>query len=312
MTDDRGVTGPGTESDDRPSTDTGASVSVADNPGGVSIDRLVAELPPAIAELGAGSQWSALAVASTGVTVWRLDHRDAPRVILKVAPAAGGAAAELRAEAERLQWLGDVIRAAGSPGDVTVPEVIVSAADGTTGDQYLAMTEVDGTPASQAEVRADADTLITALATGLRWLHELPVGAAGHRSSIDDRLSLAAQRLGAGLVDPREFEPIHSRYEPERLYEHLLTMRPPGPEDPVIVHGDPSLDNTILVGGRVSGYVDLGRAGVSDRYLDLAIVARELATRVSPHALGPFFTAYGLDAPDVRKVDFFLLLDEFF
>jgi aminoglycoside phosphotransferase len=138
------------------------------------------------------------------------------------------------------------------------------------------------------------------------------VGTAELRSSIDDRLALAARRLGAGLVDPREFEPIHSRYEPETLYEHLLTMRPPGPEDPVVVHGDPSLDNTILAGDRVSGYVDLGRAGVSDRYLDLAIVSRELATRVSPHALGPFFAAYGLDAPDVRKVDFYLLLDEFF
>jgi aminoglycoside phosphotransferase len=130
--------------------------------------------------------------------------------------------------------------------------------------------------------------------------------------TIDDRLASAAQRIEEGLVDPREFEPIHARYRPEQLYEHLLTMRPPGPEDAVVVHGDPSLDNTLLAAGRVTGYVDLGRAGVSDRYLDLAIVARELATRVSPHALGPFFDAYGVDAPDVRKVDFYLLLDEFF
>jgi kanamycin kinase len=70
------------------------------------------------------------------------------------------------------------------------------------------------------------------------------------------------------------------------------------------------LDNTRVDAGRVVGYTGAGGAGVADRYLDLAVVARELADRVSPHALGPFFAAYGIDTPSMRKIDFYLLLDE--
>ena len=39
-------------------------------------------------------------------------------------------------------------------------------------------------------------------------------------------------------------------------------------------------------------------------------LARSLAHAVSPEALGPFFDAYGVELPDVRRIDFYVLLDE--
>jgi aminoglycoside phosphotransferase len=283
----------------------GTAVSVADNPGGVSIDRLVAELPPPIADLGTGARWSVVQVAPTGATVWRLDRTGGAAVYLKVAPEAAGAAGRLRREEERLGWLSDLAGAA-----LALPAVVASATDPETGDHYLALTEVPGLHAGRAETRGDAESLIGALAAGLRALHELPATTGPAVTTVDDLLARAGARVEEDLVDPRRFEPLHARYTPGQLHQHLITLRPPGPEDPVVVHGDPRLDNTLVRDGRVSGYVGLSRSGVADRYLDLAIVARELAKYVSPHALGPFFAAYGIDAPDVRKVDFYLLLDE--
>jgi aminoglycoside phosphotransferase len=196
---------------------------------------------------------------------------------------------------------------------VAVPAVLASVTDAASGEHYLATAEVAGEPADRSGARGDGEALVALLARGLRALHDRPVTVADPLAvSVDDHLARAGDRVRQGLVDRSAFEPIHARYTPEQLYEHLLALRPPVPEDRVLVHGDPTLDNTIVAGDRVAGYVDVGRAGVADRYLDLAIVARDLANRVSPHALGPFFAEYGIEAPDVGKVDFYLLLDEFF
>jgi aminoglycoside phosphotransferase len=122
-----------------------------------------------------------------------------------------------------------------------------------------------------------------------------------------------AQRVEQGLIDPVRLSPPYRRYRPDQLFDHLVTGRPPEPAagpDHVLVHGNPTLANTLMEGGRVSGYTGWARAGVGDRYLDLAVIARDLAARVSPHALGPFVDAYGIEAPDVRRLDFFVLLTE--
>ena len=88
-------------------------------------------------------------------------------------------------------------------------------------------------------------------------------------------------------------------------------MRPTIPPTRSSCTARPTLDDTVVADGRVVGYTGIHlRRAASDRYLDLAVVARQLANRVSPHALGPFFAAYGLDAPDLHRIDFYLLLDE--
>ena len=64
--------------------------------------------------------------------------------------------------------------------------------------------------------------------------------------------------------------------------------------------------------GAVTGIVDWGGPGVGDRYLDLALAARSIVANTGSAELAVrFFAAYGIDAPDGRKVDWFVLLDEF-
>ncbi len=233
---------------------------------------------------------------------------------LKIAPPSGpGQGLDLlRAEHERMVWLA---------GRVPVPEVIVwsdpvTDPDGrggvTDAPAFLLMTALGGSIAIADVHRSDAEALIRALAAGLRRFHEVPVAECPFPFGLDDRLAVAAARVDQHLVDQADFEPAYRRYAPDRLFELLVAGRPSGPEDLVVVHGDFCLPNVLVDGPEVVGFLDVGRCGIADRYVDLAIVARSLARNVSPEALGPFFDAYGLDLPDLLKVDFYVLLDEFF
>jgi aminoglycoside 3'-phosphotransferase-1 len=280
------------------------------NPGGVTIEQLTAELPPDIAELSKDARWQPAGVNRDGTTQWRLERPGtAATVLLSVAPDAGGAAAALRAEAERITWLAGLLAASTPTWPVAVPDVLASTTDPESGEHYLAIARPDGQPADRPEVWSDPEGMARALATGLRSIHDLPLDDR-FACSVDGALESAGDRVRRGLVDARAFDPLHAKYRPDELYEHALAIRPDGPEDPVVAHGNPTLRNTLVADGRVVAYLGLGHSGVQERYHDLAVMARELAHRVSPHVLGPFFSAYGLDLPDLRKLDFHLLLTE--
>jgi aminoglycoside phosphotransferase len=58
--------------------------------------------------------------------------------------------------------------------------------------------------------------------------------------------------------------------------------------------------------------VDLARAGVADRYQDLALAARSLEYNVGPGYASLLWEVYGLRDPDEAKIAYYQLLDEFF
>ena len=62
-----------------------------------------------------------------------------------------------------------------------------------------------------------------------------------------------------------------------RAFARGLCGRPDMADDLVVIHGDPSLPNMILGPGGLSGWVDVGRAGVGSRWCDLMIGATSVA-----------------------------------
>lgn len=285
-------------------------------------------LPEAIAHEVEGAAWSAVRGSLSDARVDLLRWDDGRHAFLKTGVGPGrdpeSTAARLAVEHARLGWLADHLPVptvlAWSPADPDAGPggvgVGVDASD-PAARAHLLTAPVAGTPATDPANHQDPDALILALAAGLRRLHALPLAGAPEPSGVDPRIERARTRVGRGLVDRRDFEPAYARFAPERLIELLADARPSAPEDLVVVHGDPTLANLLLgpSGERgeltMTGYVDVDRAGVADRYLDLAIIARSLASNLSPEALGPFFHAYGIEAPDLLKVDFYVLLDEF-
>lgn len=263
-------------------------------------------LPEPIASMVAGASWDHLAGGVSDAEVMALRWPDGATAVLKSAdPVGPGAGADLLAdERDRLEWL---------QGRVPVPEVQGWASDPSSGRAHLLLSTLPGVSAIDPRARGEVEALVRALAAGLRRFHELPRDECPFAAPVDARLAIAGARVRAGLVDEDDFELAYQRYPVERLYELLLEARRGVAEDDlVVVHGDFSLANVMVDQGEVVGFVDVGRCGLSDRYLDLAIAARSLAHHVSPEALGPFFVEYGIDYPDLGKIDFYVLLDEFF
>ncbi len=63
---------------------------------------------------------------------------------------------------------------------------------------------------------------------------------------------------------------------------------------------------------QLSGFIDLGRVGIADRYQDLELAVRSLPLNFGPSWEPLLWEAYGLKEVDVAKIEFYQLLDEFF
>jgi aminoglycoside phosphotransferase len=178
--------------------------------------------------------------------------------------------------------------------------------------EALRMTAVPGIDASDTRMHGDVARLIRALADALKVLHALPLSAlSGFERGLDDVIPEAARRLAAGEVDRDNFDDDRNATA-EQMYEQLLSARP-ARANLCATHGDYCLPNVLfdLDTFALTGFVDLGRFGIADRYQDLAIVTRSLAHNLGRDLTAAFFEAYG-GAADLEKIEYYRLLDEFF
>lgn len=257
-------------------------------------------VPTCLAERVAGYRWARDQVGESGGAVYRLSGRaDAPDLFLKHGQ--GDVADDVVDEMVRLRWLA---------GKVPVPRVasFVLAEDGA----WLLTTALRGETAWQLLDREPArrEQVVDALAALLRLLHAVPVATCPFDSGMAHRMWLARRRIDAGLVDEGDFDDARANWSGEQIWDSLQRHLPLSP-DPVVTHGDFSLDNILLQDGRVTGCIDFGRVGVADRYQDLAILSANLA-EFGAALPDRMFARYGIDTPDTAKVEAHLLLDELF
>ena len=247
-----------------------------------------------------GYAWARNNVGESGGAVYRLHGKaGAPDLYLK--HGLGAVADDLLDEMARLRWM---------EKHIAVPAVtyFVSA----PGEAWLLMTALPGETAYQAlEARpGDSMAAVDALAKFLRRLHAIPVSECPFNSDHTYRLNLARKRIDAGLVDEDDFDEERDGWTAEQVWQAMHQLLPFAP-DPVVTHGDFSLDNLLMVDGEVIGCIDAGRAGIGDRYQDLAIVWNCLG-EFGDTLQDRFLAQYGAPAPDQSKLQFHVMLDELF
>lgn len=235
----------------------------------------------------------------SGTSVFRLERPGQPDQFLKVGERYSED--DLSAELSRLLWL---------RGRLPVPEVLYWSEHGTR--QYLLMSAVPGLPAYDDSLNSQLPTLLRLYAHGLRQIHDVPVEACPFDMRLDVRIAQAGHNLQAGRVDAENFDPQRQGRAPQSLFRELMATRPAA-EDLVFTHGDYCIPNVIIDGEMriLSGFIDWGRAGIADRYTDLALAARSIDYNFGAEWIPMFFEAYGID-PDPAKRAFYQLLDEFF
>ncbi|MBB6210467.1 kanamycin kinase [Novispirillum itersonii] len=195
-------------------------------------------------------------------------------------------------------------------GRLSVPEVVATAE--TDHGAFMITRALPGDPLF---TRIDAGKPVEGLfLEALRLVQAVPVAECPFDAGVFPRLTeldyLLAQGLAAEDID---LSPWPGLTGPEDLRAHLHATRPAedSGEDPVFSHGDLGDSNILIDSRETLHFIDLGRGGRADRWLDIAFLCRNLREEVSAEAEQAFLRQLGRpDAPDRRR--FFEQLDELF
>lgn len=218
---------------------------------------------------------------------------------------------ELQREQRMMAWLA---------GRLPVPRLLHYQEDAAGG--WLLMSRLPGRMASDPALLADPPALCALLSQALRTLWAVDTAGCPAVGGLKAKLQDAKRLVRLGLVDVDDAEPGTFGEEgfsgPDALLAWLCANQPP--EDLVFSHGDFCLPNLLVDGGHVTGYIDLGRAGILDRWQDIALCWRSLQHSYQTEDGGQPHPAYhrtllfehlGL-TPDWDKLRYYILLDELF
>lgn len=205
-------------------------------------------------------------------------------------------------------------------GRLEVPKVLAyEVVDGTS---YLLMSRLSGTTACDKAAMEDPKRLVRLLAAGLKRLWMVDIKGCPTLMDADVKLRLAKENIESGRTDMEDVESDtygeNGFSDPLDLWNWLVEHKPK--EEPVFSHGDYCLPNVFVEDDRVSGFLDLGSAGLADRWQDIALCYRSLKHNYDgtygetprpdfdPNTL---FQELGIE-PDWTKIKYYLLLDELF
>ncbi|MFC5528725.1 APH(3') family aminoglycoside O-phosphotransferase [Cohnella yongneupensis] len=250
-------------------------------------------------DLLSGCTFETNRVGHSGSAVYRVNGFKGGAAYLKISPSEWDTT--LRSEMEALSWLS---------GKAPVPELLFY--EQVNGMDYMLTSEVIGQDASREAHLSKPDQLVRLYAEGIKLLHSLPIEGCPLDQSLRHKLAEGERRVREGKVDEADLEEENEQRKPIDIYSQLLEKRPTH-EDLVFTHGDYCLPNIIIDGNRIAGFIDLGRAGVADRYQDIALAIRSLRHNYgSDRYKSAFIEAYGIGELDEDKVDYYILLDELF
>ncbi len=260
------------------------------------------DIPPSIASLLPHETFRTEGIGMSGANVLVFPDR-----VLKTQPLSPDA---LR-ERQMLQWL---------PGRIPSPRLLAWEERADT--SYLLMTRLPGDMACSELWLARPQELVEVLAQALGSLWQVDITHCPSDCRLAHKLRQARCNVEQGLVDVENTEPETfgpgGFADPEELLRWLEANAPR--EEPVLSHGDFCLPNVFLRDGQLSGFLDLGRCGIADKWCDIAILARSLRHNFSGYYTGKpspgyreemFFEALGI-APDPEKLRYYQLLDELF
>jgi aminoglycoside 3'-phosphotransferase-1 len=258
------------------------------------------QMPASLAAKLIGYEWARDTAGASGAAVYRL-HSKAHASEFFLKHGKGAIADDIADEMIRLRWLGRY---------VPVPAVVHFTQ--TDAEAWLLMTSVRGKTAYQMLQTSaeDRTVIVDAIARFLKRLHAIPTSDCPFTSDDNYRLARARVRIDAGLVDAGDFDDEREGWTANQVWDVMHAFLPLAP-DPVVTHGDFSLDNVLLVDEEVLGCIDVGRVGIADRYQDLAIAWNCLG-EFGPSLQERFLEQYGVLNLDRDKLQFHLMLDELF
>ena len=256
------------------------------------------KLPQSFNDFVAGYTWNAVTTGKSSAKTYCLQRRHHPTMFLKVDKK--WPRRELLEEKRVLEWLS---------GKLSVATVVFFDEDDS--NDYLLISGIPGVDAANLVGGIEDTRLVTLLAEGLRMIHGVPIDNCPFDRSLDRMIEIAGFNVEHKLVDEDDFADIRRGKTAEELYKELIRLRPVN-EDLVFTHGDYCLPNIMINQQKIAGFIDLHRAGIADRYKDIALAIRSTRSNMGAGYEKTFFKEYGISEPDIHKIEYYMLLDEFF
>ena len=172
----------------------------------------------------------------------------------------------------------------------------------TADRDYLLTRRVIGEDCTHAEYLSRPERLAELLGTELRKLHEIRYTGCPVFDRTGEYLETVEQNFNSGNYDKSSFPDSFGYSCAQEAYAVLKDGRD-GLRSNVLIHGDFCLPNVILKDGKLSGYIDLGGAGVGDRHIDLFWGAWTLWFNLKTDKYRErFYDAYGRDKIDKELI----------
>lgn len=217
-------------------------------------------------------------------------------------------------EYRMMQWL---------QGKLPVP--MVYAYEISDDKAYLLMSKCEGQMACCHEYMRNPAVQGKLLADGLKKLWSIDISDCPSEQRISYKLDKARYNVENNLVDLDNVQPDtfgeKGFRNPMELLQWLCDNIPD--EEPVLSHGDFCLPNIFGIRDEVTGYIDLGQAGIADKWCDIALCYRSLSNNYNGkykyHGNNTYsdyddlllFRELGIE-PDWEKIRYYILLDELF
>jgi len=213
---------------------------------------------------------------------------------------------EIRREQGIIKWL---------EGKLPIPEIKSYVEQ--DGISYLLMTAVPGKMACESPddtVLEPYEETVRLLAAGLLMLQGIEIDDCPFDRTLEKKLQSALYNIENDIVDREDFEESNDFASPMDLYDWLVEQKPA--EELCFTHGDYCLPNIFLQEGKVSGFIDVGRGGIADKWQDISLCVRSLGYNLrncedKERYVALLFEYLGI-TPDWKKIDYYIMLDELF
>ncbi len=257
-------------------------------------------LPETLVERLKSYRWQKVNIGWSRSEIHKLTQSKKPTLFLKINDYSGDLF--FNKEYEMLKWLKDRI---------SVPDVIYHSNNSEY--EFLLLTEIPGKVSYEVFSKSDIETNLKILAEGLQIFHALPLAGCPNEFDIDKLIQHAKKRLEQGLINDENFDVRWKHKTPDELFEDVKRLMPKK-IDKVVTHGDYCLPNVLINTNELSGFIDLGSAGINDRYYDLAAVSWSISYNFGQKWVPYLFEKYGInnDEIDRERMLFYQMLNEFY
>lgn len=202
-------------------------------------------------------------------------------------------------EQKVLQWL---------QKRLLVPKFIAQCRE--NGEDYLLMTKIVGEMGFSEKYLKEPLKLVSLLAEGIKILHSVDISDCPFDCTLKNTLKFVGKRVEKNQVNMSKWKESTQFNTPKELYEYLVANQPE--EELVFSHGDYCLPNVFFDNEKVTGFIDLGNAGIADKWEDISSCIRSLEINLKSKEYTNIFLECINIKPDYEKINYYSLLNELY